>query len=344
MLAALHAQTERMIGNDPARLPAAKRAIEDLVFKAFSTDESFGRHLGNQLAFDRAEGERKRQGIRTVHGFADVGAVGVTNRELSRFGGDVVLTTVHATAAEVARNINQRLRLAGDEATEVFAVGGDEIRFISSKPKHVRLFAEEFAEAMRQATIDGVAGDTPGTAKRVVLSAIPVYVGIGKTKQAAEAQSNAAKAGDPQRVPGQLPPGYMVVGIGANNIQAAAGGGEPAATRPIVPSIQQALQPLIGTRLIEGNRLTSTAVIRISQARRELAAEVGQQPQDISLDIAALKVGQDYWKAQIGREAVAVERERSCRLQLEQAMAPLRQQAADRAASRHAPDASLESQ
>ncbi len=210
MLAALKAQTDRVIGNDPAQLPAAKRAIEDLVFKAFSTDESFGRHLGNQLAFDRAEGERKRQGIRTAHGFADVGAVGVTNRELSRFGGDVVLTTVHATAAEVARNINQRLRLAGGEAIEVFAVGGDEIRFISSKPKYVRLFAEEFAEAMRQATIDGVAGDTPGTAKRVVLSAIPVYVGVGKTKQAAEAQSNAAKAGDPQRVPGQLPRGYRV--------------------------------------------------------------------------------------------------------------------------------------
>jgi GGDEF domain-containing protein len=218
MLAALQAQTGRVIGHDPAQLPTAKRAIEDLVFKAFSTDESFGRHLGNQLAFDRAEGERKRQGIhhgfgqviRTVHGFADVGAVGVTNREVSRFGGDVVLTTVHATAAEVARDINQRKRLAGGEAIEVFAVGGDEIRFISSKLEHVRLFAKEFAEAIRQATIDGTAGNTAAARKPVRLSGIPVYIGVGKTKEEAEARSNAAKAGDEERVPGQLPPRYEV--------------------------------------------------------------------------------------------------------------------------------------
>ena len=138
----------------------------------------------------------------------------------------MVLTTVHATAAEVARDINQRKGWTGGEAIEVFAVGGDEIRFISSKTQHVRLFAKEFAEAMQQATIDGIAGDTPDAVRRVALSAIPVYVGIGQTKQAAEAQSNAAKASDPQRVPGQLPPGYRVLEIEASDIQMTAGGGE----------------------------------------------------------------------------------------------------------------------
>jgi hypothetical protein len=317
MLDALQAQTDRVIGSDPAQLPAAKRAIEDLVFKAFSTDESFGRHLGNQLAFDRAESERKFHFIRTLHGFVDVGAVGVTNRLVSRFGGDAVLTAVHATAAEVARRINKRMELAGGKALEVFAVGGDEIRFISSELRVLRRFEKAFTLAMQEATIEGIAGDTPAARQRVQLSDIPVYIGIGKTKEQAEARSNAAKAGDPERVPGQLPPGYRVSPLG---------GDEPA------PNNEQPLQPLVGTRLIERGRLTAEVVIRITQARRELATEVGQQPQDIILDIAVLKVGQDYWTARIGHEADAFERARGYQSQFEQAMAPLRQQATARKA------------
>jgi uncharacterized protein YjbI with pentapeptide repeats/Fic family protein len=222
---ALQAQTRRVIGNQPALLPAAQRAIEALVFKSFSTDEAFGRHLGNELAFNRAERERRTHGvpgfrnIRTVHGFIDVGAVGLTNREVSRFGGDAVLTAVHATAAEVARDINQRKGLTGGEAIEVFAVGGDEIRFISSEMKYVRLFAKEFARAMRGAGIKGVAGDTPEAAKRVLLTGIPVYVGVGETMEDAEAQSNTAKAKATEnghRVAGQLPRTYNVAPIKDN--------------------------------------------------------------------------------------------------------------------------------
>jgi uncharacterized protein YjbI with pentapeptide repeats/GGDEF domain-containing protein len=210
MLAALHEQTERVIGADPAQLPACKRAIEDLVTKAFSTDEAFGRHLGNQLAFDRAVGERAFRFVRSLHGFIDVGAVGVTNRLVSRFGGDAVLTVVHATADRVAQRINQRMGLAGGKALEVFAVGGDEIRFISSELHVLRRFEKAFALAMRHATIDGTAGNTPAVRQPVQLSEIPVYIGVGKTKEEAEARSNAAKAGDPQRAPGRLPPSYVV--------------------------------------------------------------------------------------------------------------------------------------
>jgi hypothetical protein len=119
---------------------------------------------------------------------------------------------------------------------------------------------------------------------------------------------------------------------------------------------EQPPQPLVGTRLIQHGRLTADAVIRVTQARRDLAAEVGQQPQDISLDIAALKVGQDYWRARIGREADAFERASSDQSQLVDAMAPLREQAMarkaelktteniERAVSRHAPGSSAEPQ
>jgi tellurite methyltransferase len=330
MLDALQAQTQRGIGNDPAQLPAAKRAIEDLVFKAFSTDESFGRHLGNQLAFDRAESERKFRFIRTVHGFIDVGAVGVTNRLISRFGGDAVLTAVHATAAEVARRINKRLELSGGKALEVFAVGGDEIRFISSELKVLRRFEKAFTLAMRQATIEGTAGDTPAALQRVQLRDIPVYIGIGRTKEEAEARSNAAKAADPKRVPGRLPPGYLTEQLGnlsqARNSPRAVGEAQPqssvAASDPVAAG--PILDALAGTGWVEAGQLKANVMEGLlRRMQRELAAELGLQPDEVPLLTAAVAAAWSHWSERAVVDSSAVRRRDELQPQLTAALVDL---------------------
>jgi hypothetical protein len=202
--------------------------IQQTVHKSFTTDESMGGHVGNQLAFDRVEKERVadqqialargREATPLWHGFVDVGAVGSTNQQISRFAGDVVLSAVHKVAAEVASEINLEKGLTGAHAVEVFAVGGDEIRFIASSQDNVELFADRFAAAMQKTEIEGQSvGDVSAAdpaadpeLRNARLRDIPVYIGVGQTKEVAEARSNDSKANDPQRVPGQLPPGYRV--------------------------------------------------------------------------------------------------------------------------------------
>jgi hypothetical protein len=186
-----------------------KRTIAQTVKAGFSTDPTFGSRLGNQLAFDRAEQERVRDGQPTWHGFVDVGAVGVTNTQISRFAGDTVLEAVHATAAESAAAFNEALGLEGSRRIEVFAVGGDELRFMAADRTQAEQFGQWLVEDMGETTIEGETAEFGLPLQHVHLSQVPLYAGTGATMAQAEEKSNARKAGDPQRVPGRLPPNYV---------------------------------------------------------------------------------------------------------------------------------------
>jgi GGDEF domain-containing protein len=274
ILAAIKARAES-INNDEEGITF----VRDIVKKSFTTDEAMGGFVGNQLAFDRVESERERNNVPTYHGFIDVGAVGSTNDQISRFAGDVVLSTVHKTAAEVAKELNAEYRLHGNDAIEVFAVGGDEIRFIASKKRSVERFAHRFEEAMRDAQITGhtisdrkvdgtnaldairddastapenptkKAADqsTKELAGNVTLTNIPTYIGTGASKEIAEARSNEQKANDATRVQGQLPPGYKVDATQVNLPKAKlSDGGSVGSHRANQPFITPA-HPLIST-------------------------------------------------------------------------------------------------
>jgi hypothetical protein len=205
MLAVLHAKV-----NAFSHVDDLIDAIRSTVRSSFSTDATLGSHLGNQLAFDRAFNERLQAKATTWHGFVDVGGVGLTNTQVSRFAGDTVLEAVHATAAVVARQLNREFGLKGADAVEAYAVGGDEVRFMAGSRQSVERFARRFAAAMKDTRVEGFAGEEGSSPTLAALSGIPVYVGTGQTIDAAEAASNLRKASDKGRVPGRLPMGYEV--------------------------------------------------------------------------------------------------------------------------------------
>jgi hypothetical protein len=196
-------------------LEASKQAIRSTVKDAFRTDEAMGKFLGNQLAFDRAEGERQRASLPTWHGFVDVGGVGATNTQMSRFAGDALLSAVHCAAAATADELNRALSLTGADRIEVFAVGGDEVRFMTSSQELAELYEQQFMRDMQLTTINGVTGETVSAMKDVSMIDVPVYTGTGSSKKAAEAASNAQKDSDLGRVPGRLPPRYSVQEVAA---------------------------------------------------------------------------------------------------------------------------------
>ncbi|MFM2400119.1 MAG: hypothetical protein RL341_2276 [Pseudomonadota bacterium] len=202
-------------------VPELIAAIQQTVRDGFSTDAAMGAHLGNQLAYDREINYRQRENKPVFHGFVDVGGVGLTNTQISRFGGDAVLSAVHASAAAVAQRLNADMERSvpgfnkDEDQIQVFAVGGDEIRFIGTSQKAVDAFAKRFVVAMKETTIAGYTGENaeadPGALKNISLADIPIYIGTGNTEHDAEAKSNEAKATDENRLPGKLPPGYRLI-------------------------------------------------------------------------------------------------------------------------------------
>jgi GGDEF domain-containing protein len=191
-------------------LSSAIQAIQTTVESGFATDEAMGGHLPNQLAYERFI-HSYADPQRLWHGFVDVGAVGVTNLRVSRLAGDMVLAGVHATANAVAEQINRELGLSGDRMLRIFAVGGDEIRFVAPDESTVRMFEQRFVEAMGATRIEGATvRAVTQRSSNVGLGGVPVYVGVGRSEDLAETASNEAKRTDQSRIPGALPPGYAV--------------------------------------------------------------------------------------------------------------------------------------
>jgi tellurite methyltransferase len=230
----------------------------------------------------------------------------------------------------VARRINKRMELTGSKALEVFAVGGDEIRFISSELKVLRRFENAFTQAVREATIEGVAGDTPAARQRVRLSDIPVYIGIGKTKEQAEARSNAAKTGDLERMPGRLPLGYTTGELGSLSQardstqpvweappQPLAAASDPAATAPIVDA-------LAGTGWVEAGKLKANVIEGpLRRMQRELAGEFGVPQDQVPLLTAAVAVAWSHWSERAVGDSSVVGRRDALQAQLTAALVEL---------------------